>query len=141
MKKFACLFLMTVILLLTACLANDPEANTRQEVIASLKDQGLTPKEQLEKWGKKVFGMKLNKVRPSAYVLEGKDLYVYIYPSTAAQEQGLDDWRDKTASIDTVSYQVYEANNVMLFYVYAEEYLNSDIDREIQAALDLMDGN
>jgi len=120
---------------------SDLQVSNRQEVIASLKVQGLTPKEQIEKWGKKVFGMKLNKVRPAGYDLEGNDLYVYIYPSQAAREQGLDDWREKTASMDIGgAFQVYEAENVLLFCVSEMEDLDGETDEKIQAAMDgLMD--
>lgn len=38
--------------------------------------------------------------------------------------------------MDTVSYKVYEVNNVLLFYVYKEEQLNSEIDSKIQNVVD-----
>lgn len=76
--------------------------------------------------------MKLNGIRPSAYELDGKRILVYIYDSSDEREQGLEDWREKTASMNTVSYKVYEVNNVLLFYVYEEENLNSKFDNRIQ---------
>jgi hypothetical protein len=63
--------------------------------------------------------------------LDEKKLLVYIYNSNDGPEKGLEDWREKTASMDTVSYKVYEVNNVLLFYVY-EENLTSEIDSRIK---------
>ena len=76
--------------------------------------------------------MKLNGIRPSTYELDGKKILVYIYDSSDEREKGLEDWREKTASMDTVSFKIYEVNNVLLFYVYEEEILNSEIDSKIQ---------
>lgn len=130
MKKLAFTFILLVFLL-TACQANDPNAITLEEVLSSFKEQQLSLKKS--KVNKDhIFGMKLNGIRPSAYELDGKKILVYIYHSSDEREQGLEDWREKTASMDTVSYKIYEVNNVLLFYVYEEEILNSEIDSKIQ---------
>lgn len=132
MKKAAFTFILLVFFL-TACQANDPNAITLEEVLASFEEQHLS----LEKSKVKkdhIFGMKLNGNRPSAYELDGKKLLVYIYNSSDEREKGLEDWREKTASMDTVSYKVYEVNNVLLFYVYVDD-LNGEIDSKIQNAV------
>ena len=130
MKKLAFTFI-SLFFLLTACQASDPNAITLEEVLSSFEEQQLSLKKS--KVNKNhIFGMKLNGIRPSAYELDGKKILVYIYDSSDEREQGLEDWREKTASMDTTSFKIYEVNNVLLFYVYVEEILNSEIDSKIQ---------
>ncbi|MHA6261367.1 hypothetical protein ACXYMX_16005 [Sporosarcina sp. CAU 1771] len=85
--------------------------------------------------------MKLNGVRLSFYELDGKKILIYIYNSIPNREKGLEDWRVKTESMDTVSYKVYEVNNVLLFYVYVEENLESEIDSGIQTVVNGLSGS
>lgn len=134
--KRAMLLCLLLIGGLAACQANEPEVKTCKEVVDALIEQGLPLKESGGVWGSHVFGMKLNKVRPDVYELEKKKLYLYIYPSSEAREKGLADWRDETATMDIVSHQLYETQNVLLFYVYKDAYMDEDIDRKIRAALD-----
>lgn len=116
--------------LLTACQTKDSNAITLEEVLSSFEEQQLSVKERKVS-GKNIFGMKLNGVRPSSYVLDEKKLFVYIYDSNNEREKGLEDFREKTSTANVVSYKVYEVINVLLFYVY-EEDLNSKIDVKIQ---------
>jgi hypothetical protein len=133
LKKLALTFILLVFFL-TACQAKDPNAITLEEVLSSIEEQQLSlNKSKVNK--NHIFGMKLNGVRPSAYELDGKRILVYIYDSSDEREQGLEDWREKTASMDTVSFKIYEVNNVLLFYVYEEEILNSEIDSKIQSVV------
>lgn len=131
MKKLAFAFI-SLFFLLTACQANDPNAITLEELLSSFEEQQLSLKESKVSKDDNIFGMKLNGVKPSSYKLNGKMIFVYIYDSNKKREKGLEDWREKTASMDTVSYKVYEVNNVLLFYVYEEENLNIEIDSKIQ---------
>jgi hypothetical protein len=117
-------------LLLAACQTKDSNAITLEEVLTSFEEKQLSLKEIIVS-GKNIFGMKLNGVRPSSYELNGKKLLVYIYDSNNEREIGLEDFREKTANADVVSYKVYEVINVLLFYVY-EKDLNSEIDDKIQ---------
>lgn len=121
---------MLLVFFLTACQVNDPNAITLEEVLTSFEEQQLSLKNS-KVMRNHIFGMKLNGIRPSAYELDGKELLVYIYDSSDEREKGLEDWREKTASMDTVGYKVYEVNNVLLFYAYEDE-LNSEIDSKIQ---------
>lgn len=131
MKKLALAF-FSFFLLLTACQGNVRNETTLEELLSSFKEQQLSLKESKGSKDDNIFGMKLNGVKPSSYKLDGKMILVYIYDSNKKREKGLEDWRGKTASMDTVSYKVYEVNNVLLFYVYEEENLNSEIDSKIQ---------
>jgi hypothetical protein len=128
--KVAIIFL-SFFFLMTACQTKDPNAITLDEVLNSFKDQQLTLIERKIS-GKNIFGMKLIGVRPSSYELNGKKLLVYIYDSNNEREKGLEDFREKTATANVVSYKVYEVSNVLLFYVYEEEDLNSEIDAKLQ---------
>ncbi len=134
MKKLAITFILLVSLL-TACQANDPNAITLEEVLSLFEEQQLSlNKSKVNK--NHIFGMKLNGIRPSAYELDGKKILVFIYDSSNEREQGLEDWHEKTATTDTVSFKRYEVNNLLLFYVYEEEILNSEIDSKIQNVVD-----
>ncbi|WP_316572053.1 hypothetical protein [Neobacillus sp. YIM B06451] len=131
MKKLAFTF-MFLVLLLTACQTNAPNVITVEEVLTSFEEQQLSLK-KIKVNEDHIFGMKLNGIRPSGYELDGKKVLVYIYDSSDEREKGLEDWREKTASMDIVSsFKIYEVNNVLLFYVYEEEFLNSEIDSKIQ---------
>jgi hypothetical protein len=134
LKKLAFAFI-SLFFLLTACQANDFNANPLEELLSSFEEQQLSLKENKVSKDDNIFGMKLNGIKPSSYKLDGKIILVYIYNSNKKREKGLEDWREKTASMDTVSYKVYEVNNVLLFYVYEEENLNSEIDSKIQTVM------
>lgn len=131
LKRLVFTFISLVVFLLMACQANDPNVNTLEDVISSFEEQQLPLKESKVSKDDQIFGMKLNGVRPSSYELDGKMILVYIYDSNNEQEKGWEDWREITSSMNTVSYKVYEVNNVLLFYVY-EKDLNSEIDSKIQ---------
>lgn len=100
-------------------------------MLSSFDEQHLSLKESKVSKDDHIFGMKLNRVRPSSYELDGKMLLVYIYNSDNEREKGWEDCHEKTASMNTVSFKVYEVNNVLIFYVY-EKDLNSEIDSKIQ---------
>ncbi|WJY27283.1 hypothetical protein [Sporosarcina trichiuri] len=38
--------------------------------------------------------------------------------------------------MDIVSHQLYESQNVLLFYVYEDAYIDEEIDRKIRMALE-----
>lgn len=130
MKKLAFTFI-TLIFLLVTCQAYNPNAITLKKVLSSFEEQQLSLKDSKINMNDNIFGMKLNGVRPSSHTLEGKMLLIYIYRSKDEREEGLEDWREKTVSINTVSFKVYEVNNALLFYVY-ERDLNREIDNRIQ---------
>jgi hypothetical protein len=119
-----------MVFLLTACQTKDLNAITLEEVQTSFEEQQLSLKESKVN-DNNIFGMKLNRVRPSFYELDGKMLLVYIYDSNNEVEKGLEDFRKKTTTANVVSYKVYEVINVLLFYVY-EKDLNSEMDDKIQ---------
>ncbi|QED46103.1 hypothetical protein [Cytobacillus dafuensis] len=130
MRK-AALFFVTIVLFLTSCQKiSDASVITLKQVLTSFEEQQLSLKE-IEVSKDNIFGMKLNGVRPYSYELEGKSLFVYIYKSTKEREQGLEDFRHKTANANIVSFSNYEVKNVLIFYVY-EKDLDFEVDNKIQ---------
>jgi hypothetical protein len=125
LEKLAFTFI-SLFFLLTACQASDSNAITLEDVLSSFEERQFSLKKSEISKDSSIFGMKLNGVRPFSYQLDGKMLLVYIYNSKDKREKGWEDWREKTASVNTVSFNVYEANNVLLFYVY-EKDLNIEI--------------
>lgn len=109
---------------------------TLNEVVSSFEKQQLVIKENKELSKDTIFAMKLNGVKPSSYELDGKLLSVYIYDSAKERKKGLEDFRDKTATMDIVSYNVYEVTNVLIFYVY-EHDMSMEVlfDDEVKEAL------
>ncbi|MBB4823258.1 hypothetical protein HNO89_000478 [Sporosarcina luteola] len=106
------------------------------EVVSSLEKKQVDIKESEEFSNDHIFGMKLNGVKPSSFELDGKLVSVYIYNSVEEREKGLEDFRDKTASMNVVSYHVYEVENVLIFYVYAHDMsMEVAFDPAIQEAL------
>lgn len=86
-----------------------------------------------------LFGMKLNGVKPKSYTLNAKPLfiYIYIYDSVDERKKGFEDFRDKTASSNVVSFKLYEVENVLLFYVHGQDLSTElEVDTDIQVALD-----
>ncbi|KGR73575.1 hypothetical protein [Ureibacillus manganicus] len=132
MRKIA-LLLFVVILLLSACQSKDPKAITIEELLSAFEEQELSLKKSNLK--DSIFGMVLNGVSPSFYELDGKLLTVYIYQSPSEREKGLEDFRKKTATMNTVSYKVYEVRNVLIFYVY-ERDLPYELNKKIQMIIE-----
>lgn len=134
-------FLISIVILLTSCQSANPHIITLDEVVASFEKQQLVIKENKEFSNNNIFRMKINGVKPSPYELDGKLLSVYIYNSAEEREKGLEDFRDKTATMDTVSYNVYEVENVLIFYVYEhDKSMEVEFDDAIKEALNELKG-
>ncbi|AST93582.1 hypothetical protein BC6307_21080 [Sutcliffiella cohnii] len=130
------LFLISIVFFLTSCQSANPHIITLDEVVSSLEKQQLAIKENSNFHNDSIFRMKLNGVKPTTYELDGKLLTVYIYKSAEEREKGLEDFEEKTATMDTVSYNVYEVENVLIFYVYEHDMsLEVKFDDEIKEAL------
>lgn len=135
MNKLA-LILISIVFLMTACQKTTLDVITLDEVISSFEEQQLLVKKSKEVSKNNIFGIKLNGVKPSSYELDGKMLSVYIYDSAEERQKGLEDFRNKTATMDTVSYNVYEVENVLIFYVYEHDInMKVEFDDEIKEAL------
>ncbi|WP_033543457.1 hypothetical protein [Planococcus sp. CAU13] len=133
--------LMFLVLLLTSCQAANPDMISLDEVVSSFENQQIPIKENKEPRKDSIFSMKLNGVKPAHYELEGKMLLVYIYKSPEKREKGLQDFHDKTAAMDTVSYNTYEVKNVLIFYVYEHDMsLKVKFDDAIKEVMSELEG-
>ncbi|MED4014658.1 hypothetical protein [Sutcliffiella cohnii] len=135
------LILISIVFLLTSCQSANFHMITLDEVVSSFEKQQLDMKENSNFHNDSIFRMKLNGVKPSTYELGGKLLTIYIYKSAEEREKGLEDFQEKTATMDTVSYNVYEVENVLIFYVYEHDMsLEVEFDDEIKEALRELSG-
>lgn len=132
MKKIA-LLLCVLIPLLSACQSKDPDAITLEKLLAAFEEQGLSLKKSAI--NDSIFGMNLNGVKPVMYELEEKLLTIYIYPSSTERQRGWEDFQNKTATMNVVSFEVYEVKNVLIFYVYEQEEIESVIDTNISTVI------
>ena len=128
-----------MVFLIAACQTKDSNATILEEVLSLFEEEQMSLKVSNVR-DSKIFGMKLNGVRPSFYELEGKLLLVYIYDSNDKREKGLQEFRNKTANFNVASYKVYEVNNLLLFYVFNEN-LDIEIDDKILKIINRLNGN
>ncbi|MED3551854.1 hypothetical protein [Cytobacillus praedii] len=134
-------FLISIVFLLTSCKSANLQMITLDELVASFEKKQLVINENKEFSNNNIFRIKLNGVRPSPYELDGKLLSVYIYNTAEKREKGLEDFRNKTATMDTVSYNVYEVENVLIFYVYEHDMsMEVEFDDAIKEALSELKG-
>jgi len=140
LNKVSFIFL-SLVFLLTACQPTSSNAISLEEVLSSFEEQELPLKES-KLSDKNIFGMRLNRVRPSGYELGGKILAVYIYDSTKEREKGLEKFYDKTASANVESYNYYEVKNVLLFYVHRLNLgLEGEVHEDIQKVVTELEEN
>jgi hypothetical protein len=136
LKKVALIF-FSLVFILTACQTKDLNVITLEEVLSLFEEQRLSLKESKVS-DNNIFGMKLNRIRPSSYELDGKKLLVFIFDSNKEREKGMEDFLNKTAAYGLVSYKVYEFKNVMIFYVYEKE-LNNVIAGKLENIVSKLD--
>lgn len=129
MKQIA-LMLIVMFFLFTACQKANSHLITLEEVLASFEEHQLSLIEKKVD-NKDIFGMKLNRKKPSFYELDGKTVLIYIYNSTNAREKGLESFRKQTETANLVSFNVFEIKNVLLFYMY-EKDLDSEIEEKFE---------
>ncbi|MBS4200037.1 hypothetical protein KHA93_10255 [Bacillus sp. FJAT-49732] len=131
MKKIVIVSLY-IMMLLSGCRTSDPNMVDLEEVLSAFKEQNLLL-EVTKVPTKNIFGMKLNRVRPDSYKLDDKLLLIYMYTSIKEREKALQDFRNKTATFNLVSFTYYEVKNVLIFYVHGLDLSKKvAIDEKIQ---------
>ncbi|WP_342566659.1 hypothetical protein MKY09_11295 [Psychrobacillus sp. FSL K6-4046] len=125
-------FTLIALVLLTACQVQAANI-TLNDVIVSLENQHLTVEESKEN-NESIFDKKLNDVKLNKYTLHDKTFLIYIYDSEENRKKGRKDFQKQTESMNTVSYDVYEVKNILIFYVYEKE-LDNSIDDGIDQAI------
>ena len=85
-----------------------------------------------------IFASELNGVKPGIYELNTKFIFIYEFDTPDDRENGEKAFAEKTASMNLVSYSMFENRNILIFYVHGED-VNSDsvpFETEIQKVLD-----
>lgn len=122
---------------LAACQSVTSSAYIEAEVVEAFQRNKMnlieihTPEED-------IFGSKLKGVKPGAYQLKEKLVFIYEFDTAAEREDGKSVFVEKTASMNLVSYSLFEKQNILIFYIHGGN-LNSDnllFEKEIQEALD-----
>ena len=119
MKKCIAVLIL-VIFLLSACQPKDSDAISLNQIVTAFENEQI-PIKEVKASRSIVFGTKLNGTKPKSYLLEDKNVFIYIYGSSNQQEKGLEDYVKRTEAYDVVSYQVYEVKNVLIFYVHEQD--------------------
>ncbi|NOU76992.1 hypothetical protein GC098_37485 [Paenibacillus sp. LMG 31458] len=66
-----------------------------------------------------VFLRTLNGVKPETYTINKNQLIsFYVYSSSHETEKGLNEFEDKTTTVNLVPHSKYQIANVLLFYVH-----------------------
>ena len=84
-----------------------------------------------------IFGSKLNQVKPGAYEVDDKQLFIYEYQTEDNRDKGLEQFNKNTETMNVVSYSVFKHRNILMFYVHAEDLSATSIPyvKEINEAL------
>lgn len=127
---------LSVLMLIVGCQQQPNQRITLNNVVTSFEAQQLELKANKDRKNS-ILGAKLNGVKPAAYLLDDLPLYIYIYGSSDKRKKGLKDFQEKTATMNMVSFTVYEKGNVLIFYVHGQN-LNTklEMDRLIKQAID-----
>ena len=122
MKKFICISLL---LFLVGCSLVDEDLNyydssniSEEDLVEALREYGVPVVES--KLKDNIFGSKLNQVKPGAYELDDKQLFIYEYKTEDDRDNGLEQFNKNTETMNVVSYTVFTHRNILMFYVHAE---------------------
>ena len=127
---------LSVLMLIVGCQQQPNQRITLNDVITSFEAQQLELKANKDRKNS-ILGAKLNGAKPAAYLLDDLPLYIYIYGSSDKRKKGLEDFQEKTATMNIVSFNVYEKGNVLIFYVHGQNLnLKLEMDRFIKKAID-----
>ncbi|WP_042473813.1 hypothetical protein [Bacillus ndiopicus] len=123
-------------LVLIGCHAESSEIITLDEVMDAFEQHDLELT-KTKRSKNSILGTKLNGVKPSAYLLDNKSIYIYTFHSASDVQEALEEFRDKSAPMNLVSFTVYTKDNVLVYYVHAQDLaIINDIDPIIKEALD-----
>ena len=117
MKK---LFIICLAFLLIGCQTSSNERLTADDILQLFEQHHLTLTEA-KRDTNDMIGMKLNGVKPNAYLLDEKPLYMYVFRSTNAVQDAIKEFNEKTATANLVSFNVYTKDNVLLYYVHGQD--------------------
>lgn len=139
MRKFISICLL---LLLVGCSLVDEDLEhhissniSEEDLVKALHEHGVHIVEIKSK--DNIFGSKLNQVKPGAYELDDKQLFIYEYKSADERDEGLEQFKKNTETMNVVSYTLFKHRNILMFYVHAEDLSATSIPyvKEINEAL------
>ena len=129
------IFILCFIFLLVGCSFNNLEyynsSNISEEdLVEAIREHGVPIVEAKSK--DNIFGSKLNKVKPGAYELDDKHLFIYEYKTEDDRDKSLEQFNKNTETMNVVSYTVFTHRNILMFYVHAENLDTTSIPYEIE---------
>ncbi|MGM0712628.1 hypothetical protein [Brevibacillus parabrevis] len=74
----------------------------------------------------------LNGVSPDKYTLNRNSLFLYVFASEEDAKKGLEDFHEQIQALNLVMPQIFEAKNVLLFYLTPGTRTDSFSDRDPQ---------
>ena len=109
---------------------------TEEELVKALHEHSVNVVET-KSLKDNIFGSKLNRVKPSAYELDDKQLFIYEYKTEDDRDKSLEQFNKNTETMNVVSYTVFTHRNILMFYVHAENLDTTSIpyEKEINDAL------
>ncbi|RDY71661.1 hypothetical protein DXT76_06565 [Halobacillus trueperi] len=126
-------FYVFIISVLSACSqqsVKEEDLITLEEVQTAITDQGLVL-EDADLPRINAFTRELNGVSPEAFFIDGDTLSIYVFPSTDARKEGMDDFEEKSAAAGVVEHEKYMRKNILVFYELGNEETNSKLKSAI----------
>ncbi|WLR49069.1 hypothetical protein LC065_07880 [Halobacillus litoralis] len=129
-KLFFYVFIMFALSACSEQSVSEEELITIEEVQTAITDQGLAL-EDADLPSINAFTRELNGVSPEAYFIDGNTLSIYVFPSTDARKEGMDDFEEKSAAAGVVEHEKYMHKNILVFY----EFGNEETDSKLKSAI------
>ncbi len=109
---------------------------SEEDLVKALREHGVNVVEA-KSFKDNDFGSKLNKVKPGAYKLDDKQLFIYEYHTEDDRDKGLEQFNKNTETMNLVSYTIFKRHNILMFYIHAEDLSATTIpyEKEIHEAL------
>ncbi|MBB6452499.1 uncharacterized protein YcfL [Salirhabdus euzebyi] len=132
MKKIKIvLTLFLISLLLIGCSKERANQLELDNVIKQLTTSGVEL-EEATIHNPSVFGATLNGVVPAEYrTKDNGELYVYVFASKKDLDQGVDEFKEMTETMELIRHSKYVIDNILIFYVNSEGVFDEEVNQEI----------
>lgn len=121
------ILLLIVLLTLTACTEKKDNLLTTQAVIQTFEAAHIPLTKAVD-----ADYFVLNGVSPDKYTLNRNYLFLYVFTSEEDAKKGLEDFQEQIQALNLVIPQIFEAKNVLLFYLTPGTRTDSFSDRDPQ---------
>ena len=123
-------FILCVFVLLGGC--HSPQQSGFIKALEELQ----VPVKVMEDKEKSIFTQDLNGEKPKTYLLNDKLLSVYTFDQSKDRSKAKQQFNEITASQNVVSYELYELNTMLIFYVHEQNlHVAIPYDEQIRKAL------